>query len=45
MIIKYYTNYIGKKEKYIDYENLPHIYINNHNYSFFIIEYFTNLLS
>ena len=45
MTKKYYINYIKKKEKYVDCEDLLSKYSNNSNYSFFIIKYCTNLLS
>lgn len=44
MIKKYYINYIRKKEKYVNYENLSK-YNNNSNYSHFINKYFIYLLS
>lgn len=45
MIKKYYTNYTRKKRKYVNYEDLLSKYINDSNYSFFILKYFINLLS
>ena len=38
-------NYVKNMGKYVDYENLPPKCISDDNYSFFIIKYFTNLLS
>lgn len=42
MIKQYYTNYIGKKGKCINYKNLLFKCISNSNYSYFTNKYFTN---